>query len=89
VVIEFAFADDEEIVGEREETRNNPGTMSWVVGHWKAFEVVDANDLCGESEDNLENSSGSVMLTYFVAGTVCLDFVALVVGILTSSIATF
>jgi hypothetical protein len=88
VVLEIAFRNDAEIAGDCGGTRNDPGIIPWVFSHWKAFEVLVASESRGESEDNGEKSLNSVMVMYFVAVTVCLEFVALVVGTLKSSRAT-
>jgi hypothetical protein len=69
-VPKVAFSDDAEVVGEREGTRNDPVTIPLVIGHWKKSKVLVSNKLYCEG----------VMVMYFVAVTVCLDFVVLVVG---------
>jgi hypothetical protein len=79
-VPKVAFSDDAEVVGEREGTRNDPVTIPLVIGHWKKSKVLVSNKLYCEGEDEAKKSSGSVMVMYFVAVTVCLDFVVLVVG---------
>jgi hypothetical protein len=81
---EIAIGNDDVIVGDCEGMRNEPGTIPWVFGHWNAFEVRDTSELCGEGEDEVGKSSGIVIVMYFVAVTVCLDLVVLVVDTMSS-----